>query len=178
MKLLVTCSFKDCVLKFFDLNNNYKLIKRINKIGQGYYEGCLSLINSYLFIISGEGIKGMYLIDGRYKEIVEYIQINGYNGWINCIYANINYNEINKDKIIFYVGGEFEDNKKNFSCNFQEYGIVNGEIKLLNNKSDVHDEKMCSIVYYLNSSYKENKNISEKYIFWSVSKVDIKIWSN
>lgn len=178
LKLLVTCSFKDCVLKFFDLNNNYKLIKRINKIGQGYYEGCLSLINSYLFIISGEGIKGMYLIDGRYKEIVEYIQINGYNGWINCIYANINYNEINKDKIIFYVGGEFEDNKKNFSCNFQEYGIVNGEIKLLNNKSDVHDEKMCSIVYYLNSSYKENKNISEKYIFWSVSKVDIKIWSN
>ena len=177
LKLLVTCSFKDCVIKFFDLNKNYKLISKINKIGQGYYEGCLSLINSYLFIVSGEGIKGMYLIDGRYKEILNYIQINGYNGWINCIYADINYNDTNK-KMIFYAGGEFEDNKKNFSCDFQEYGIVNGEIKLLNSKCDVHDEKMTSIICYLPLSSSNDKNGKNKFIFWSASKVDIKVWSN
>ena len=183
LKLLVTCSFKDCVLKFFDLENNYKFISKINKIGQGYYEGCLSLINSYLFVVSGEGIKGIYLIDSRYKEVVQYIQINGYNGWLNCLYAETNYNDLNPNKMIFYAGGEFEDNKKNFSCNFQQYRIVDGEIKLLYNKLNVHDEKISSIIFYNNSSIdgadgKRNIDNNDKFYFWSVSKIDVKIWSN
>ena len=183
LKILVTCSFRDCVLKFFDLENNYKFVSKINKIGQGYYEGCLSLINSDLFIVSGEGIKGIYLVNAIYKEIIQCIQINGYNGWINCLYAEPDYNELNPNKMIFYAGGEFEDNKKNFSCNFQQYGIVEGEIKLLNNKLNVHDEKISSIILYNNSSIdgadgKRNIDNNDKFYFWSVSKIDVKIWSN
>ena len=175
LKLLVTCSFKDCILKFFDLSNNYRFISKINKIGQGYYEGCLSLINSYLFVVSGEGIKGIYLIDAKYKEIIQQIQINGYNGWINCIFADTNYNESNPNKMVFYTGGEFEDLKKKFSCDFQQYGIINGEITLLKSKKNVHDEKISSIIFYF--PYLDNQKDNNKFIFWSVTKIDIKIWS-
>ena len=173
LKLLVTCSFKDCVLKFFDLQNNYKCIGRINKIGKGYYEGCLALINSILFIVSGEGIDGMYLINAENKEIIQQIQLNGYKGWINCIYADPLYNEQNPNNTIFYIGGEFEDYKKNFTCNLQQYEIINGEIILINSKNNVHEEKMSSIIFYFSSLSNE-----VKYIFWSVSKLDVKVWSN
>ena len=175
LKLLVTCSFKDCVLKFFDLQNNFKLIKTINKIGHGYYEGCISLINSHMFIISSEGIDGMYLVDAENKEIIQQIQINGYKGWINYIFADISYNNLNPNEMIFYVSGEYEDNKKNFSCDFQKYGIINGEIKLLNSKFNVHDEKISCFIFYPSLSSDEIEN--KKNIFWSTSKLDIKIWS-
>ena len=174
LKILVTCSFKDSVLKFFDLQNNYKCIGKINKIGKGYYEGCIALINSYLFIVSGEGIDGMYLINAKYKEIVQQIQLNGYKGWINCIYSDPFYNEQNPNNMIFYIGGEFEDYKKNFSCDFQQYEIINGEIKLFNSKNNVHEEKISSIINFSSSSSNEDN----KSFFWSTSKLDIKIWSN
>ena len=176
LKLLVTCSFKDAVLKFFDLEQNYKFVSKINNIGYGYYEGCLSLINSFLFIVSGEGINGMILINAKYKEIVQNFEINGYKGWINCIYANVLYNELNPDFMIFYVGGEYEDKNKNFSCDIQQYGIINGEIKLLDTKTNVHDEKMSSLIFYYTSLSNENDN--NKFYFWSSSKLEVKIWSN
>ena len=146
LKLLVTCSFKDCVLKFFDLQNNFKLIKTI-----------------------------MYLVDSKNKEIIQQIQINGYKGWINYIFADISYNDLNPNEMIFYVAGEYEDNKKNFSCDFQKYGIINGEIKLLNSKFNVHDEKISCFIFYPSLSSDEIGN--KKNIFWSASKLDIKIWS-
>ena len=167
LKLLVTCSFKDSVLKFFDIEKNFKLISKINKIGHGYYEGCISLINSHLFIVSSEGINGMLLIDAKNKEIIQQVEINGYKGWINSIYSDVLYNELNTNNMIFYVGGEYEDNKKNFSCDFQKYGIINGEMKLLKSKFNVHDEKISSIIVYSSSN---------KYYFWSSSKLDIKTW--
>ena len=175
LKLLTTCSFKDCVLKFFDLQNNFKLVATINKIGHGYYEGCISLINSHMFIVSSEGIDGMYLIDAQNKEIIQQIQINGYKGWINYIFADLNYNALNPNEMVFYVAGEYEDNKKNFSCDFQKYGIINREIKLLNSKSNVHDEKISCFIFYPSLSSDEIGN--KKNIFWSSSKTDIKIWS-
>ena len=175
LKLLVTCSFKDCVLKFFDLQNNFKLIKTINKIGYAYYEGCISLINSHMLIISSEGIDGMYLVDAINKEIIQQIQINGYKGWINYIFADLSYNDLNPKEMIFYVAGEYEDNKKNFSCDFQKYGIINGEIKLLNSRFNVHDEKISCFIFYPSLSSDEIEN--KKNIFWSTSKLDIKIWT-
>ena len=175
LKLLVSCSFKDCVLKFFDLQQNFKFISKISNFGQSYYEGCIRLINSYLFIVSGEGINGMLLIDAKYKEIVQHIQINGYLGKINSIYADEVYNDLYPKDIFFIIGGIFIDNKKIISYDFQQYEINNGEIKLINQKDNVHEEKISSIIVYNECPLNSKIN---KYYFWSASKSVIKIWSN
>lgn len=178
LKLLVSCSFKDCVLKFFDLSQNFKLLKKIDKLGQSYYIGCLKLINSHLFIVTSEGINGMLLIDARYKEIVQKYEINGYKGWVNSIYANISYNDSNPNNIVFYIGGTFIDDKKNITSDFQQYEIGKGEIKLVNKKSNVHEESITSIIYYNPCHLSDGENENKNFYFLSFSKSNLKIWNN
>jgi hypothetical protein len=178
LKLLVSCSFKDCVLKFFDLSENFKFLRKIDNLGMGYYIGCIQLINSYLFIVASEGINGIILIDARYKEIVQRYEINGIKGWVNSIYANSLYNDLNPNNMMFCIGGTFLNDKKIISSDLQQYEIVKGEIKLVNQKNNAHEETITSLIYFKVNHLSNTENDNNKFYLLSQSKSYTKIWSN
>ena len=166
-KVLITCSFRDKIIKFFDLTNNYKLLSKIEKVGTGYYEGYIALISFNLIIVTGNGIDGMYLINVNDRQIFSKIELNGFKAWGNYI-CKTNYEDSN---IYFLIGCEYKDEKKNYYYNFREYKISEGDLTEIGNKDKTHEEKISSIIFY----DEEKKEGNKKYL-WSSSKLDVIVW--